>query len=426
MKSLIPICLILGLVLPQLNGCAVPEKNRMDDGRAVPLYLWLERDIFPEIAERLRTDSFVKGRPFIIVSANGGTLARSLNDHIDALTNEVRSRLVSYLLQYPDIRLVKRYPVSLPNPPYQLAEKRCGYLVEPELLLTLGIKLLDRSHTDLAAVNIRAVDLKNESWVNGFSIHGTVDLTPQQREDLAVIEREVNLKGLKYMPFGENEQDEMAFYLADSLTCRLKEASGGRDLSVFIDASNTTMAGHGTVWLMKKQLLLLNEIQITKQRHDADWILVPEAKNISPHTGLAQLWVEAYERQGKLWIRGVAAYAYFLSDAVRPMDITGKWQIIALPSRKVSGEMDIRRISPDHYQGALLDVNGNPLLKSHILIHMKGQRVDWHYYDDGKHQTVHASGRLLEGNKRMNVRLSTFPSSGGMHNQQLLRKEQTS
>jgi hypothetical protein len=218
----------------------------------------------------------------------------------------------------------------------------------------------------------------------------------------------------------------MAVYLAEHLTCLLKEASGGRDISIFVDTPSMHYKGRDTAWFLRKQLLLLNELQITRQREDADWILVPEARKISSHSGLGQFWIEAYERQGELWIKGVAVHAYFVTDTVRPTGIAGRWEILTLPSREVFGEMEIRQIAPDCYRGDLLDPDGNVLLKGNIVIRLKGQQVDWTYYDDRHHRTVYASGRLLEGNRRINVRLSSFPSSGNALNHQLVLKEEPS
>lgn len=426
MKALISICLIIGLVLPNLPGCAGAGKNRVRQTSAVSLYQWLERDAFPEIAKRLRTDSFLKGRPLIIVGANNHIPGWTVNDRIDALTSEVRRRLVSVLLQYPDIRLVRRYPVAAPIPFGRLVEQRCGNMLEPELLMTINIKLSDRSHTDLASVDIRAIDVRKANWVNGFSVHGTVALTPEQRTALSVIEQDVQLKGFKMMPFSEDEQDEMAVYLSGQLNCLLKDASGGREISVFVDIPKTPFKGHDTAWFLEKQLLLLNDIQLTRHRNDADWILIPEVKTISSRTGLAQFWVEAYERQDELWIKGVAAHAYFLTEKTRRMGIAGRWEVIDLPSQLVSGEMEIRQIAPDDYRGDLLDSDGNAILKGCIFICLKNERVNWTYYDERHHRTVHASGRLLEGNRRIIVRISSFPSSGNVLKRQLVLKEQIS
>ena len=53
---------------------------------------------------------------------NGEAGGRDIDQKIDALTEEVRSRMITFFLGFPEIRVIRRHPVAVLDRPYTLQE----------------------------------------------------------------------------------------------------------------------------------------------------------------------------------------------------------------------------------------------------------------------------------------------------------------
>ena len=132
------------------------------------LMVLFEGQVVEKITQALKTSSFMKGRPFIIVKTDGEVVSAE----IDTLTAELREQLVSELLAHREIRLVRRHFARAIDRPYTLKELDCDRYVEPEMLLTIDVKGLDTPSGNAARINVRAIDRREkDTWVRGFSIH---------------------------------------------------------------------------------------------------------------------------------------------------------------------------------------------------------------------------------------------------------------
>jgi len=248
MSRIIVIGSVLCILVTGILGCAGPTRIKSSGSDPICLDRWLEEEAFEKIILQLRTNSFVKDLPFIVVKARGEAVGRNIGQQIDALTEEIRARMVTLFLEYPEIELARRHPVSVFDRPYRLQELACGRFVEHKMLLTVDIKRLDRDEHDLAKVNIRAVDLKNSNWIKGFSLHKKVLLTPRQSRALDTLYPDEYLRGLKHVPFLETQRDEMAAYLARNLSCIFNEAYTGNDIKVYVDSSKIGRKNRAILW----------------------------------------------------------------------------------------------------------------------------------------------------------------------------------
>ena len=409
MKAIVAFGLLLGILMAWCLGCAGTGITKPAEPDLTYLDRWLEKDAFKKIVEQLTTNSFMKGKPFIIVKAEGEVVS----NQIDKLSEEIRERLVSVLLEYPEIKLVRRHPARIIDRPYTMQDLKCDRYVEHEMLLTIDIKPLGIVDDDLAMVNIRAIDRKKDTWISGFSIHKKVALKPYQSRNLDTLHPDVYLQGLKYVPFAESQTDEMAAYLAKNLSCIFREAYSGNDINVFVDSSKLKRKNRNIAWFMKKQLQICNEIQMINNRENADWVLVAEARETGSGTGRVQFWIEVYERKGGGLIKGLATYTYFVIGKDIPGSITGRWKILNLPSRSTYGFMEISRVAESDFRGDLMGLDGS-LLKRGIVIRLSGKNIDWawaHYIGDWLDKTFHVKGLLSEDGEKMAVEVSSFPSS---------------
>jgi len=406
-----------------LSGCIGFKGIRYPDSDAIYLDQWLKGYVFRKIDEQLKTNSFMKDMPFLIVKAESEGTGKDIGRQIDALTEDIRDRIISFLLERPEVRVIRRHPVSVLDRPYTLQELKCGQFVEQEMLLTIAIKRLGPPGGHLARVNIRAIDLSKGEWIRGFSLHRRVILTPRQSKELEAVHPDEYLRGLKYAPFRECQKDEMGAYLARNLSCIFRQAYEGKEINIFIDFSKVRGESRDIAWFMKNQLLYCNEIQLTNSKENADWVLMPDAKKIGGGTGLSQFWVVTYKREGKEFIKGLATYAYFLSGHDGSSSIIGWWKIVALPAGSTQGFIRISRDSGYGFRGDLFGPKRASLIKRGIFIEVKGRNVDWAYYDDRLHKTFQVRGLLLDDGERMSVKVTTFPSSSKPLEQELVLEE---
>lgn len=420
MKTRFPFGWVLGLFLAVFSGCAGQTITRPAPPQPVYLDAWLETEAFEEIKEQLRTNSFMKNRPFIVAKAKGEAVGLNISHQIDFLTEGIRERLVSFLLGYPEIEIIRRHPIPTADRPYRLQELKCGDFLEPEMLLVVDMARFGPAEADMARVTIRAIDLKKDTWVPGFSLSEEVSLTPEQSRDLNTIHPDEYLRGTKYVPFLESQGADMAAYLAGNLSCLFRDTYKGEDIRVFVDASKVKRKNRDIAWFLKKQLQRCNEIQLVNAKETSHWVLVPEAKETGPGTGIGQFWAEVYKRDGGELVKGLSGYACFVIGEEKPASIIGRWKILALPSRSEHGFLEITSGSGTRYLGNLFGPDGHSLRKRGISITVSGSNIDWTYYDETLQKTLVVDGVLLGDRDRMAVKVKMFPATEKPSEQELV------
>ena len=423
MKRAIFFTLGFVFLISGIFGCSGVGNIRDSGSDAVYLDQWLEGYAFSKIAKAMMTNSFMKDLPFLIVRTEGEAIGRDISHKIDALTEEIRERMIIFFLDFPDIRVIRRHPVSVIDRPYTLQELTCSRFVEPKLLLVIDIRRLGQEKDRRARVSIRAIDLEKGEWIKGFSLHQVVALTQVQNEALSVLHPDQYLKGLKYLPFAFSQRDEMGAYLAGNLSCMFREAYDGEVFRVFVDASKAVGKERDIAWFVKKQLQFCNEILLTNRRKSADWVLVAEARKTGARTGLSQFWIEVYRKESGDLIRGLATYAYFLSSDHTRVSIAGRWKIMDLPERSIGGYMRIAGDMDHDIRGDLFGPDGVSLFKRGIFIEVNDENVDWAYYDDRVQKTLKARGLLSQDRNKMSVKVTPFPFHGRFMLQEFILEE---
>jgi len=415
----------LGLIfLACLFSACTGVQNINTSGSDRPLLdQWLNDYAFGKIVEQLKSNTFMKNRPFLVARIEGESAGRDIGHRIDKLSEAVRERMVTFFLEYPEIRVIRRHPASSIDRPYTLQELRCGRFVEPEILIAMNIRRLGDMKDRRARVSIRAVDLESNEWVRGFSLYRDVELTGSQSKELSLVHPDQHLKGLKYAPFEFSQRDEMGAYLAGNLSCMFNEAYDGEAFKVFVDDSKSYGQDKDIFWFIKKQLQFCNEIHLTNSRADADWILEAESKRTGSGTGLSQFWIEVYRKENGALIRGLTTFAYYLSFDGTKVSISGKWKIKNLPDGSISGFMRITGNRDQGLRGDLFGSDGVSLIKRGIYIENKEQHVDWAYYDDRFHKTMKARGLLIQDGKKMSVQVTSYPPDGRFKLQEFLLEE---
>lgn len=421
MKRIIICTLAVFLLFTGLFGCSTLKASEHPEADIPRLDQWLEGYAFKNILNHLKTNSFMKDLPFLIVGSDGEGPVRDMGQRIDGLTEDIRDRMITHFLAFPEIRVIRKHPVSVVQRPYALQELRCGRFVEPKMFLVIDIRRIGEMKDRQVRVAVRAMDIEKGEWIRGFSLQQVVSLTGPQIDDLNTAYPDQSLKGTKYAPFAFSQRDEMGAYLAANLSCMFSDAYRGQALRVFVDATKAIGQDRDIAWFIKKQLQFCNEIQLTGSKDHADWVIVVESRNTG--AAISQVWIEACQKMNGDLIRGLATYAYYLSSDQTGNSLSGRWKIVNLPEGSTGGYMRITERSHG-YSGDLIGADGVTLIKRGFFIVAKNRHVDWAYFDDRHNKTRKARGVLSEEGNKISVQQSWYPPDGRVVLQELIREEE--
>lgn len=391
------LCLALSACVSGTGG----QVNNQAGKDIVTLDAWMAQTS-SQILHEFVSNSFVKGRPFIIVSAT----EEQLDLQVDNVTRQLRSELTSMLLKDTRVELVMRHPVSSFSRPYSLADIRCDNYVEPEIFLTIDMKRVGQVSDRMARINIRAMDLEKNAWVRGISFYENVMLNPVQNNELDLKNNpDTQLKGLRYFPFSLAQSDQMAAYLARNLTCIFKDRFDAMDISVFIDPSKASPLGQNTVWNFEKELNKCNEIQAVREKDKADWIIELQDRETSPGSGLYQLWVTGYQQKGSRMIKGLATSAYFTAQGKKT---SGRWKIFEEDTNRLKGFFEVFAMNSKEHRGTILSADHHLIAKD-IPVLVDDRTIGWEYYDSSVSQLNKCRGMMDNAREVIYARCQTFP-----------------
>ena len=287
------IIIILLTGLFALSGCAGfqirPHQTKLDQ--------WLHEIAIPSIIENLKQNSYMKNRPFIIVKADGD----NVDYMIDDLTKENRNTITSSLLGENGIQLVRRQPVRQIYQPYEVAELPCDNSREFKMLITIDIK---QSRGNTALINIRAIDVETSNWISGFSLHTTLVLTDAHRNSLSKLNPDEHLRGLEFLPFKWSQRDVLSSYLAQNLSCLLRnEADSG--IKVYVNEQSLSKPFTVLLELLKHDLSLCHEIKIIDNHEDAELIIEAKTFDIG---GKNKIYVVCKDRSNNSTVLSSSAF----------------------------------------------------------------------------------------------------------------------
>ena len=261
MKRKVYYIMVVIILFGLISSC-FPPPPPPPHGEVKDFDTWFD-EVMKDIIYTLRHNTFIKDRPFIIVKARG----EDVLSEIDPFTEEMRERMISQFLMYPDIGIVRRHPVHVFDRPYSVQELRCGRFTDYKMLMTLDLRPLDEQ-AKVVRISIRAIDRNNNTWARGFSFYGKVRLSEAGWQQFKAPKApDQHLKGLKYVPFERDEKDEMAAYLARNITCISLALLSSENNRVYIDQSGLRRELKDIVWFIKRQLQFCNLIEAVSYTH---------------------------------------------------------------------------------------------------------------------------------------------------------------
>ncbi|MGD8261759.1 MAG: DUF4384 domain-containing protein [Desulfobacterales bacterium] len=295
-----------------LSACAGNQIQRgIDpDGDQVSLDNWLEDTLIPYLLQQFGQHPRFKGQPILLVRMHGD----NAQSHIDELTDHIREKIVDSLVREPGLDLFWR-PATRPWKHHQsLADVSCGDYRKIHYYIGIDCRLTKVEQN--LNVKIRALNLAEHKWVSGFGRSWEGKPTPEQLAALKREQPDEYLRGLRPLPFSNQQPDLLAAYLAYNLSCLLRQGEAD-DLVVHVEdtSANTPAFFQTTLQLVGKYLARFREVAVTDDPNQANVTVMTAILSIQKN--MYQIWVSARDRRGKTYLPGAETEAYVMLESQR-------------------------------------------------------------------------------------------------------------
>ena len=283
--------LIILLILVT-SGCAhidkTPEINR-------DLDQWLDQSLIPFMIKQLQTHPRIKQRPLAIVAMKGD----HVQPNIDDFSRYIRQRLQDGIQQQTGTKLIWKPAAQRLQHHRSLEQVRCDATTQhAEIQLAVDVGLMPVTRELRVAVSV--VDLAAQEWVSGLTHvwHG-----PASSQALAAMKQfrsDEYLRGLRSLPFSDQQADLLAQYLAHNLSCLLRQ-TGSEALTVYSPKLSVSQPQffQTTHAIVDNYLSRFNEIRLSEQADHAEFHLKFEIHALNDH--LYQVWARLHHaKEGRV------------------------------------------------------------------------------------------------------------------------------
>jgi hypothetical protein len=264
-----------------LAGCAQQPPRPVGNGSG-SLQQWLEQELAPYLAEELSSHPRFAGEPVLLVRLDGP----DIQPDIDGLTRSLRDQLMDRLLMEARVRL----PWQPQQPPSRhhrrLEQANCSRIRDASYFI--GIEIT-RTASAEHRVAVRALDVRAGEWVPGFGRSWSGNLTSTEYRALQERRTDESLRGLRVLPFKAGHPDLAADYLANNLSCLLRQQDE-EDLVIYVESLDSDQPRLRTLLnLVGNNLSRYREVRVTDDKAEANFLLRGEAYEVQ--AGLYQIWV---------------------------------------------------------------------------------------------------------------------------------------
>ena len=289
---------ILGALL--LVGCA-QYPTRDTQGNDSSLQRWLDAELAPYLAKQLSEHPRFKGESVILVRLDGP----DIQPDIDGLTRNLRDQLMDSLLADAVVRLPWQPQQQQAQHHRRLDQVQCGRIRDASYYI--GIEVT-RSATAQYRVSVRALDIRAGEWVSGFGKHWSGSLTSSELHALQERRSDESLRGLRVLPFSSGHSDLAATYLANNLSCLLRQQDE-EDLVIYVESLKSDQTRLRTLLsLIGNNLSRYREVRVTDTRKESNFLLRGEAYEIQ--SGLYQVWVVLHPKNSGEHLSGMDTATY--------------------------------------------------------------------------------------------------------------------
>jgi len=292
---------LFALLVPLLTAGCSQTPLRSGDGTQSSLQDWVATELAPYVSQQLGQHPRFKGEPVIIVRLDGD----DIQPDIDGLTRNMRDQLMDSLLKTPGVHVPWQPQQQQAQHHRRLDQVQCGRRRDASYYI--GIEIT-RTATARFRVSVRALDVRAGEWVSGFGQHWSGSLTGSELRALQVRRTDESLRGLRVLPFSAGQPDLAATYLANNLSCLLRQQDV-EDLKIRVDKINSDQPQLRTLLgLIGNNLSRYREVQVTDSGRQENYVLRGEAHLIQP--GLYQVWVVLHPRGSGDHLAGMDTATY--------------------------------------------------------------------------------------------------------------------
>jgi hypothetical protein len=327
------------LVLLLAAGCS-QNPLRLEGNGGPSLQQWVDTDLAPYVSQQLGQHPRFKGEPVIVVRLDGD----DIQPDIDGLTRSIRDQLMGSLLKTPGVHVPWQPQQQQVQHHRRLDQLQCGRSRDASYYI--GIEIA-RTATAQFRVSVRALDVQASEWVSGFSKHWSGSLTANELRALQERRTDESLRGLRVLPFSAGQPDLAATYLANNLSCLLRQQDV-EDLKIKVDTLASDQPQLRTLLqLIGNNLSRYREVQVTDTERQANFVLRGETHMV--HPGLYQVWVILHPRDSGEHLAGMDTATWVSIPA------TGS------PSKKRSVAQDSITMKPGIARMELVRHGNNPV-----------------------------------------------------------------
>jgi hypothetical protein len=291
------------LVLLLAAGCSQHSMRSLQSPGS-SLQAWVDTHLAPYVSRQLGQHPRFRGEPVIIVRLEGD----DIQPDIDGLTSGIRDQLLDSMLNTPGVN-VPWQPQHQPAQHHRrLDQAQCGRIRDASYFI--GIEIT-RTTTAQFRVSVRALDVRAGEWVSGFSQNWSGRLTADELRALQVRRTDESLRGLRVLPFSSGQPDLAASYLANNLSCLLRQQDV-QDLNIRVETPSSGSQPLPALLGLIGNNLCYREVQVTDVERQANFILRGEIHRIQAN--LYQVWVILHPKGSGMHLAGMDTATYIRSQ----------------------------------------------------------------------------------------------------------------
>lgn len=275
------------------------------------LETWLNGELLPFLTNRLGRHPRLKGQPFEITTTNKNNAVGKT----DGLSTYIRQKVVDQLQSVPGANLVLRPPIKPWHNGFNLLDIACEN--RDKATVRVIIELNKNPSTDELRIAVQAIDLAEKNWVRGFKKVWMGELTTREKRLMAKRVIDQNLLGSRALPFQSDQADLVASYLAENLSCLLKQTGeSALKLSLPQPSENLPEFFQTTFQLLDHYLTRYAKIEITQQK-TANVVLTSSIHTINPKLYQISVLLRSLDQSIRILGVGTETYVYF--DKIPPV-----------------------------------------------------------------------------------------------------------
>jgi hypothetical protein len=258
---------------------------------------WITRDLTPYVTQQLKSQPRFKNETikFVVLADSNPQSASS------ELAMNIRDRLRDVAAVQPGLRVVweRDSGVASGTGNIDCTRDQAHYYIGIEVVEDRG---------ELINVELRALDVEDQSWVAGFSRSWRGYLNNSQKRQQQQIAFDSSLRGNRDAPYDESQFDLLAAHLAYELGCALLRQTAGEYIVNGSASQKDAEAEAAMLELVRNNLADFRAVQYANVAANANAVIEGKAHLIDDE--LYQYWVTITPSDVETDIAAISASAY--------------------------------------------------------------------------------------------------------------------